>query len=441
MNTQNLRVISILVGIVGSLIWYFFRDFFESGGLKHLYNVSNIVWHNPGFWIMIAISVVFGIYRKLTNKDEFLWKELFIQIPVSLIVLLGLYTVFFTTSTDISDIEVWNGHVTKAEYYEKWTEKIESTDDKGNKSVSFVEHPPEWKVLTTAGDFTTNQGVYANYRNRFHGEKKETVFRMNQSSIGDGNMYYVPCEQNPRDLIPASRPHLYVNYLKASDSIRKLRGNVDAYKAYLQPYPKVRENSFGAIEFDRVVVAGVQVPADWSSAVDSRLDHELKTLSFRKKVNVVVYVVGSKDRNFANALRESWIQGKKNDVIVVIGSTQFPKAEWFDVIAWTKVEEFPIQLRNRLMDLGDLTSADEFVNIVVQEIGKPKSAGGYERSPMSDYEYLLSDISLPVWCQVIVVLIGAAAAWFTSVMLINNRWRQWSPSNWTSGSFRRVWQR
>jgi len=84
------------------------------------------------------------------------------------------------------------------------------------------------------------------------------------------------------------------------------------------------------------------------------------------------------------------------------------------------------------MDLKDLSNSGNFVRVIVEEIEKPKSQGGYERTSMSDYEYLLADISLPWWCQILIVLLGGAASWFTSVWLVKNDWREWSPN--------RLWQ-
>jgi hypothetical protein len=70
-----------------------------------------------------------------------------------------------------------------------------------------------------------------------------------------------------------------------------------------------------------------------------------------------------------------------------------------------------------------LPAAGAFATAITQEIAKPGSAGGFVRTPDADLEYLAADVSLPWWCQLIIILVGGCVSWFTSHYLINNDWR------------------
>ena len=42
----------------------------------------------------------------------------------------------------------------------------------------------------------------------------------------------------------------------------------------------------------------------------------------------------------------------KNDVVVVMGTPSYPRIDWVQVLSWTDVELFKVQLRDELMDLN-----------------------------------------------------------------------------------------
>jgi hypothetical protein len=70
--------------------------------------------------------------------------------------------------------------------------------------------------------------------------------------------------------------------------------------------------------------------------------------------------------------------------------------------------------------MPNLSDGKALASAIVEEISKPASQGGFERTPMSDLEYLIADIELPMWAQILIVLLGGAASWGTSSFLIRN---------------------
>ena len=422
-------VIGIIMTMIGILIICIWSAISSSDKL------TLVITHNSGFWVLLFIALIFGLFRKLTNPLKFAWIELPVQLFVSFVVISALYVLFFSTAGNLSDTEIWNGYAYRAEYYEAWKEKViytvqvaSGTDSKGNTTyrtetrTRIDHHSPSWKVKTTIGDLAVDNRTYRNYVTKFGQEQKEDLFHFNQVSLGDGNMFFT-AHQGIKDdkLVPASVEKHYINYLKASDSIKKISGSLSSYQKWLLPYPRIYNSQLGPIEINRVLDAKVNAPLDWKTAVDKELDVALTTLGAERQVNVLVYLANTSDQGFAYALEEAWVKGKKNDVIVVIGATKFPKADFVYIMAWTEIEEFNIELRNNILGLTDLSDPQKLVKTITDQIRQPATAGGFVRRPMANLEYLIAGIKLPMWCQILIILIGTGASWLTSTLLIANK--------------------
>jgi len=420
-------IVLVIILIAVAITYYAIPEIMSSKLLK-------VIRYNVGFWIILFIATIFGFYRKLTNPNNFTWAELPIQLTASTLTIIFLYMIFFFTAGKLGDKEILNGYVQQAEYYEEWTELVTyteqeacGTDSNGNTQYRTVTktrhdyHPPTWNLLTTVGEININKSTYNNYISYWGDEKKKKLFHANQISIGDGDMYFCKYSgKNDEKLIPASTDHLFINYLKASDSIRKVSGQISGFKDLLLPYPQIHSEKFGPIEVNRVLDARTKTPQAWQKELDKLLDRSLTVLGPSKQVNILVYIAKTSDPQFGYALEEYWIRGKKNDVIVVLGMDQFPKINFVHIIAWTKVEEFPIMLRNKLMELSDVSDAKQVASIITDQISASPNSGGFLRMPMSDLEYLIKDIRLPLWCQIMIVVVGSAVSFGISVYLVRN---------------------
>jgi len=395
-----------------------------------------VVRHNIGFWVAIALAVVFGLFRKVTNPGTFAWIELPIQLLGSTLLIFILFYVFFSTTANIKDTEIWNSYVVSAEYYEEWTELVPrqvcvATDKDGNCTAyttvyDHVYHGPEWRLITSTGETKgIAQRTYRRYVQHWNYEKKKDLFRSGQVSVGDGNMFFTVFPQRePEKIVPAAIEHDYVNYLQGSQSIKKRAGSTKLFEKFLRPYPRVATGEFGHIELDRVMLAADITPEmrAWAFGLDKKLDNVAAVLGPSKQVNVLVYLVGTSDQSFLHALEERWCFGKKNDVVVLIGTSRFPVIDWVSVMSWTEIEEFKISLRDRVVALKELTAenAPAMAGIIVEEIAKPPAQGGFQRKRMRDLEYLVSDITLPWWSQLIIVVLAVAGSWGLSYWIVKN---------------------
>lgn len=189
---------------------------------------------------------------------------------------------------------------------------------------------------------------------------------------------------------PCSREHEYINYIKASpDSLfRPLSSTLkDKYKSMIPIYPL---EFYGTWKLDRVIPVKVNVPD--IKVWNNKLSEMLKVLGPVKQVNSVIILVNSDNPDYAYAVQDAWINGKKNDVVLIIGTTNFPqKADWVRVLAFSDKDIFKVSLRDDVLALETLT-ADNVINALSSNISK-----FYQRKRMKDWEYLNARISPPDW--------------------------------------------
>jgi hypothetical protein len=403
-------------------------------------DVLNIVVHNWSFWAIVALSCVFGVVQKIRHPDAFLWVEVPVQLITTSVVIFVMSALFYSASSDLVDTEIWNSYVTKAEYHEAWTERVrydcncrdtgcyECGDSKTSRKCGCHRvcdtcyrndyHAPFYQFdVKGEGLRSCDKTTYKQFVRVWNNERKTILSHSGQISVGDGNMYSVSYN---KVTIPASTEHKFVNYLKASRSIRKNSGIKDKYKKLIRDYPRISSCDYGNIELYRVINAGTLASSRWITELDEALDIELAAIGAKKQVNIIVYLVNTPDQYFVQALRDAWVDGKKNDVIVVIGSTSFPNIDFVSVLAWTKSELFKVTLRDRIY--GEKTLADpiKVSSIIANQVGKPENNGGFKRVSMEEMEYLMSDIELSWWQHLLVVLVGLIVTWLTSWALINN---------------------
>jgi hypothetical protein len=75
-------------------------------------------------------------------------------------------------------------------------------------------------------------------------------------------------------------------------------------------------------------------------------------------------------------------------------------------MAWTDHKIFVEELKEHVLTMGPLEGkAEDFVYGIVGCIEGIKGEG-YERKPMSDYDYLVADIGLPWWADLGVAFVG-----------------------------------
>lgn len=203
----------------------------------------------------------------------------------------------------------------------------------------------------------------------------------------------------------------YTNYIRGvPDSIlRPLAGEVK--QKYAGKIPKYPINVYDFYHVDRFVTAGLSVPTtqQWNKSIAE----VAKVVGPKKQANVVI-VATSYDPDFFFALQDEWINGKKNDVIVVIGQKQFGgPAEWVRVMALTTSDILQVSLRDAILELPAI-SHDEVMPVVKDMILK-----NFQRKSMKDFKFLEDQIDPPTW--VICVSLLAVILMYGAAFLVTIR--------------------
>lgn len=210
---------------------------------------------------------------------------------------------------------------------------------------------------------------------------------------------------------PVSRTNTYTNYIKAvpNSLFRPAQESLRTRFASLVPtYP---DRIYDIYRINRVMGAGINVPQanQWNAA----LSDMLKTLGPSHQVNAVVVFAKTDDPDYFYALQDAWVNGKKNDVVLVVGVDDFSKAPlWVDVMALTKNNVFQVKLADRIRALATL-SPDTVVPVLADTI-----RSDFQRRPMADFKYLEAEIDPPAWLMWLTVLaiVGAYVGFWIYVL-------------------------
>ena len=198
---------------------------------------------------------------------------------------------------------------------------------------------------------------------------------------------------------PVSASHSYTNYIKAApDSLFRKQGLVEQYQKVLPNYPGQIYDYYRINRFVTVGVGGFDTKA-WNKGL-SELNARVGA---PKQANVIVVLTNQQSDKYYHALRQHWLGGKKNDIVVVLG-VEDRKINWAHIMSWSKSDLFNIKLRDALLELGEV-EREKVLALTEANVVKH-----FQRKPMSDFEYLESSITPTTgqlfWAMLINLLIS-----------------------------------
>ena len=200
---------------------------------------------------------------------------------------------------------------------------------------------------------------------------------------------------------PASKTHAFVNYVKAvPDSL--FHAHQEMVSQFDKMIPAYPSNVYDLHRVDRAISVGVPIPdiKEWNQDISNML----RKLGPQRQANVIVLFVNTANQSYQYALEGKWVGGKKNDIIVLIGTTSYPKIDWVAVSSWTDKAIFKVQLRDDIFALGNI---DRAAIIKAIEYNTMKT---FERKQMKDFEYLKTSISPPFWVLTLAIILGIIAS-------------------------------
>lgn len=219
---------------------------------------------------------------------------------------------------------------------------------------------------------------------------------------------------------PVSRTERYTNYIQAvpGSLFRPAQASLrEQFTHLIPPYP---EHIYDIYRIRRVLGAGIAVPN--VQVWDAQLSEALKTLGPSHQVNAVIVFVNTADPNYFHALQDAWVNGNKNDVVLVVGVDRFDaKPLWVNVMALSRTHMAQVALRDRIQALETLTP-ETVIPALAETI-----RSHYQRRPMADFAYLEAEIDPPLWLMVLTLaLITAAYGGFWYYMLTHRTARAYS---------------
>lgn len=337
---------------------------------------------------LLLVPFAVALVGFLTSR-RVCWREFLLQVVVQSLVLGGAYAIARHQAT--ADVEIWNGAVASKDHgthgcchsYPCNCRSVSCGKDCST-TVCDTCYDHSYDYWYEATD-TTGTTVYSRRCARSVPDRWEAI------RIGE----------------PTAHEHTYTNYIKgAPDSILRRSEAAAAWAGKLPRYPLVYDH----YRLQRVVDLGVGLPAD----VDEQLGDLAARLGSAKQVNVLLVAVKTGDESFLEALRQAWLGGKKNDVVVVLGMPAPPAIAWAGVLSWTARQDFLVDLRNDLLSVATFDASAVLGRI------EHRVAAQFVRRPMADFEYLAAAVEPSTgWCVALFVL-GLALAIGLHVVMVRN---------------------
>lgn len=284
--------------------------------------------------------------------------------------------------SNVRDVNVINGYVTsKAKEWTSCSHSYPCHCRKSGKSTvcdTCYQHTNDWNwALHT----NIKRTVYVD-RVDLQGAREPK--RFTQAQVGD----------------PVSLTESYINYLKASE--HSLFNDSKLLNKYSDRVPEYPAKVYDYHYIDRVLLDKVELPdaAKWNRA----LADMVKELGSKHQVNTVVIFTSVPEQDYYNAVRQKWLGGKKNDVILIIGTPNFPDIAWVRVLSWTDNELFKVELQDDVYNLKKITAPEPVLAQMHDHIVK-----NFVRKSMKDFEYLKDEVSPEPQWYVIAILLAVAA--------------------------------
>lgn len=354
---------------------------------------------NLGFPILLTCVLVFLLRDRLRET----WPILVISTIASM--LLVVLTFAISSSSAVADVEIWNGKVTAKE-------RVHGTYEESYKCRCrmVTKYRGSGKDRTSYTEEECDTCYRTHYTVNWNCDTTVGLFRIDSADETSQSVYNLPNPQRWTSIQigdPASRKNSYTNYVQAvpgslftpsSEALKTRFGSL------LPAYPI---HVYDFYRNDKFVLAGYSSPD--AKAWNDSLALMLRDLGPQKQVNAIVVIAKTADPNYEYALRDHWEGANKNDVVLLIGSAEWPRIDFVRVISWTKNELFKVELRDRVQEIG--TIQREPILVALQE----QISKNFERRRMREFEYLKNEIDPPGWVLALIAVVNLAVAggvWF-----------------------------
>jgi hypothetical protein len=315
-----------------------------------------------------------------------------------------------------ADTEIWNGkitgktrdHGTYEQPYDCNCRNVTSGSGKNQTTTRVCDtcyethYTVKWDCASTVGSFridsrdSTSRSVY----------NTPNPQRWTMINVGD----------------PAAASHSYTNYVQAVPQTLFSPASSSLKSKFASMLPAYPINVYDFYRNDHFVTVGYSTPD--APAWNAEIANLLRDLGPAKQVNAIVVIAKTDDPNYEYALRDHWEGANKNDVVLLIGSAEWPRIDFVRVLSWTKNELFKVQLRDSIQDLQTIQRGP-IIQILGEQISK-----NFQRRHMAEFKYLDAEIDPPTWVLVLITVLEVLAAVGIWIAVVQPFKRRDSSYNW-----------
>lgn len=337
--------------------------------------------------LFLIIPIVWSIVTRIIFHREVTWKEFALQLFGTILVI----TISYITVLNYTkyDYEILNGKVLS-----KHSERVP------------CRHSYQCNCVKV-GDTTVCQTCY---RHRYDIDwfLKTTIGRINIKTIDSQGKKMPPNWQNITDGQHVSRLNRYANYIKASPN--SLFNNYSMAVKSVPIYPLTLNNE---TQFFRIVDEDNTLSNEYKIDLNDSLNSFLKEIGPIKQVNLIIVFTTGQASDYSLTLRDGWLNGKKNDVVIVIDHNN-KHINWVNVFSWSKNDMLNVVLRDNINNLNDITNIDKLSKIINDDIVEH-----FDRMSIKEFEYLKNEIK-PSLLQTIILIILIIFVMLISTNIITN---------------------
>lgn len=364
-----------------------------------------ILLNNYLLWLNILIPIAIGIYMVSTHQ-KYSIKEFFAQSALTTAILLIAYGIGYA-SQDIYTKSYLNSKVNKFVFEEEWTELVHYTEQvctgSGN-SRSCISvprtrhdfHPDNFYITSDIGTTSISESHYKKASREFSQVQVDDG-HIGQVSYGDGRTF----EVTPNKIIPYVGADFGINYVYASKTniikSKDLKDLQTKYHKELKSYPEVYEDAYGNPTIYRVINSEL-IDKRVADEMNQKLSVYASIKGKTKEVNPLVHLTTADSREMTEVIKGHYKDAHKNDAVLVVSLDKNGSVKWIDSFGFTKNVEFFTQNRN----IKDLNVSEFLVNINKY----------WKRIPMEEYKYLVGEIDIPWWYELMVVLLNLIGSFF-----------------------------
>lgn len=345
-------------------------------------------------WFVVAITIVAVLTPFITKiyfPHKLTWGEISISIIISII--LSITSTLIVMYGGKSNTEIMNGEVVKKSQVEvscSHSYQVCSGSGDNRVCVTHYEHfnDYDWRVFTTVGELNID---------RIDRQGKDMPPRFKKVVIGE----HVALESS------------YIDYLKEQETsllYKKNHKENSRFEKLIPRYPRV----YDYYHIKPVLFSGVRVSKETRDEYNRMLTDELRSLGNQKQVNVVVVFVNTDDVEFGEYLRNEWKNGRKNDQVVVLGVTDYPKVSWGYSFGWSKNQKINSSIKYDINHINEVTPAT-LTSLVVSNVKK-----NFTRRPMSEFKSYLWETPVQWWKLLIVIITQLVVNIGVAVYMIRN---------------------